>query len=38
MSCLVLFFLFLCFSVHLALRLPRLGEERANLNAFRTFG
>ena len=29
--------LFLCFSVLLALRLPRLGEERANLSAFRTF-
>ena len=28
--------LFLCFSVLLALRLPRLGE-RANLSAFRTF-
>ena len=36
MSFLVLFF-FLCFSVLLALRLPRLGEERANLSAFRTF-
>ena len=29
--------LFLCFSVLLVLRLPRLGEERANLSAFRTF-
>ena len=31
--------LFLCFSVPLVLRLPRLslGEERANLSAFRTF-
>ena len=30
--------LFLCFSVLLALRLPRLGKrERANLSAFRTF-
>ena len=30
--------LFLCFSVLLALRLPRLGtRERANLSAFRTF-
>ena len=29
--------LFLCFSIHCALRLPRLGEERANLSAFRTF-
>ena len=31
--------LFLCFSVLLALRLPRLGEERerANLGAFRAF-
>ena len=28
--------LFLCFSVLLVLRLPRLGE-RANLSAFRTF-
>ena len=28
--------LFLCFSVLLALRLPRLGK-RANLSAFRTF-
>ena len=27
--------LFLCFSVLLALRLPRLGEERANLSVFR---
>ena len=26
-----------CFSVLLALRLPRLGEERANLSAFSTF-
>ena len=29
--------LFLCFSVLLALRLPRSGEERANLSAFHTF-
>ena len=29
--------LFLCFSVLLVLRLPRLGEERANLSVFRTF-
>ena len=29
--------LFLCFSVLLVLRLPRYGEERANLSAFRTF-
>ena len=29
--------LFLCFLVLLALRLPRLGEERANLRAFRRF-
>ena len=29
--------LFLCFSVLLVLRLPALGEERANLSAFRTF-
>ena len=29
--------LFLCFTVLLALRLPRLGEERANLSAFRIF-
>ena len=29
--------LFLCFSVLLVLRLPRLGEERDNLSAFRTF-
>ena len=29
--------LFLCFSVLLVLRLPRLGEESANLSAFRTF-
>ena len=29
--------LFLSFSVLLALRLPRLGEERANLSAFRTY-
>ena len=29
--------LFLCFSVLLVLRLPRLGRERANLSAFRTF-
>ena len=29
--------LFLCFSVLLVLRLLRLGEERANLSAFRTF-
>ena len=29
--------LFWCFSVLLVLRLPRLGEERANLSAFRTF-
>ena len=29
--------LFLCFSVLLVLRLPRFGEERANLSAFRTF-
>ena len=30
--------LFLCFSVLLVLRLPRLGKrERANLSAFRTF-
>ena len=29
--------LFLCFSVLLVLRLPSLGEERANLSAFRTF-
>ena len=29
--------LFLCFSVLLVLRLPRLEEERANLSAFRTF-
>ena len=29
--------LFLYFSVLLVLRLPRLGEERANLSAFRTF-
>ena len=29
--------LFVCFSVLLVLRLPRLGEERANLSAFRTF-
>ena len=29
--------LFLCFSVLLALRVPRLGKERANLSAFRTF-
>ena len=28
--------LFLCFSVHLILRLPRLGK-RANFSAFRTF-
>ena len=27
--------LFMCFSVLLILRLPRLGEERANLSAFR---
>ena len=29
--------LFLCFSVLLVLQLPPLGEERANLSAFRTF-
>ena len=29
--------LFLCFSVHLALGLPRLGKKRVNLSAFRTF-
>ena len=29
--------LFLCYSVILALRLPRWGKERANLSAFRTF-
>ena len=29
--------LFLCFSVLLALRLPRLGKREANLSAFRTF-
>ena len=29
--------LFLCFSVLLALRLPSVGEERANLSAFCTF-
>ena len=29
--------LFLCFSVLLALRLPRLGDGRATLSAFRTF-
>ena len=29
--------LFLCFSVLLVLQLPLLGEERANLSAFRTF-
>ena len=29
--------LFLCFSVILALRLPRLGKERANLSAFHMF-
>ena len=29
--------LLLCFSVLLALRLPRLGEERANLSSFCTF-
>ena len=29
--------LFLCFSVLLVLRLPRLGKKRANLSAFRTF-
>ena len=29
--------LFLSFSVLLVLRLPRFGEERANLGAFRTF-
>ena len=29
--------LFLCFSVLLALRLPRFWEERANLSAFRMF-
>ena len=29
--------LLLCFSVLLELRLPRFGEERANLSAFRTF-
>ena len=34
LSCAILF---LCFSVLLALRLPRLGEERANLSAFRMF-
>ena len=31
------FILFVCFSVLLVLRLPLLGEERANLSAFRTF-
>ena len=34
LSCAILF---LCFSVLLALRLPRLAEERANLSAFRMF-
>ena len=29
--------LLLCFLVLLVLRLPRLGKERANLSAFRTF-
>ena len=29
--------LFCCFSVLLALRLPRLGKREANLNAFPTF-
>ena len=29
--------LFLCFSVFLAFRLPRLSKERENLSAFRTF-
>ena len=29
--------LFLCFLVLLVLRLPRFGEERANLSAFSTF-
>ena len=33
-SCVILF---LCFSVLLVLRLPRFGEERANLSSFRTF-
>ena len=38
MSNLVSRILFLCFSVLLALRLPRLGKrERANLSAFRAF-
>ena len=31
------YLVFLCFSVLLALRLPRLGDERANLSAFRMF-
>ena len=35
--CLTLCHFVLVFSVLLALRLPRLGEERANLSAFRTF-
>ena len=30
-------YLFLCFSVLWALRLPRLGKERANLNTFHAF-
>ena len=34
LPCVILFF---CFSVLLALRLPRAWEERANLSAFRTF-
>ena len=37
LSCVVLCCFVLCFSVILAMRLPRLGEKRANLSAFRTF-
>ena len=33
LTCIILF---LCFSVLLALRIPRFGEERANLSAFST--
>ena len=29
--------LFLCFSVHFSIAITLLGEERANLSAFRTF-